>query len=143
MARVFLNLQVKFNIVQTQVQGGQRMRMRSGLSPRPKLLKSKVDSPHRKEGQRKARKFLVSSGEGRAVIGAQACWLWAHRGRPGWLKVATGRSIISSTNTKGAGADLVGHRCGPQNILKKNWEPFQDWGANRTCRTRRPLGFYS
>lgn len=41
----FLNFQVIFNIVQTQTQEGQRLRVGSGLLLKPKLVKSKVDFP--------------------------------------------------------------------------------------------------
>lgn len=64
--RVFLNLQLKFNIVQTQAQDGQRLRVDSGLLPRPKLVMSKVDLPHRK-GKERSSKVLVSCGEGQVL----------------------------------------------------------------------------
>lgn len=43
--RVCLKIQVKFNIVQTEAQEGQK-RVASGLLPRLKLLKAKADVPH-------------------------------------------------------------------------------------------------
>lgn len=51
--RVFLNLHLKFNIVQAQSQYRQRLRVESGFLSRPKLVKSKVDLPRRKGKKRR------------------------------------------------------------------------------------------
>lgn len=84
--RVFLNLQLKFNIVQTQLQDEQRLRVDSGLLPRLKLVKSKVDLPHRKERKEKERK------------GAPRSWFPVERDRycrnSEWLALGTEAGMV-------------------------------------------------
>lgn len=56
--------------------------MESGLLPRPKLVNSKVNIPHRKKERKEVRKKRYN------IVDTQDCWLQAQRLALAWLTAA-------------------------------------------------------
>lgn len=116
--------------------------MESGLLSRPKL-KLKVNTALRKEGRKEARKFLVFCEEGQDVVETQDCWLQAQT-LAWFVEGSTVRRDIRPTNVKGAGAELVGQKCGSlwsKMTLEMIRRYFSMEDPRENMRQKGPLGF--